>query len=442
MAQDDPNLIVPVGQDPDITDESTQADLAALRVLEAYATSIGVKNSLDDDPIVPVLTLQLKNGRDFRSVYIANAQSALALSGMPLDRYSFLGQYSAVVCYEQGWMEAALSNLDSSVSRQLLKRRIFGPVPLNEPQSLFVDNGGPVRLELTESAQFLGHVYGTNRLFLRITGIAVMHHDAALNLLVDISNSLFMQLDLKIEVPLALGRDRLFPRRRKGVSENLRDQVVSLPRYSYDDKAAALYWYGRSARSLPLLQFLAFYQAIEVFFPHYSRIETVGRVRNFLKNPAFDGSKDADINGLLNLASGVPGFGVSERLQLRSVVDACVTADELRQFLTEDTDRKAFFDGSFKDVSKVRISLREDADIINQAVERIYDIRCKVVHTKNSDTGLGPEVILPYSREAELLHDDIDLLRFIARKVLIASGRLLEIKAMESPVVEEEKLSS
>jgi hypothetical protein len=45
---------------------------------------------------------------------------------------------------------------------------------------------------------------------------------------------------------------------------------------------------------------LAFYQCIEYFFPQFSRQEAIAKVKNTLKDPAFDGNKDSCINRILN----------------------------------------------------------------------------------------------------------------------------------------------
>jgi hypothetical protein len=58
-------------------------------------------------------------------------------------------------------------------------------------------------------------------------------------------------------------------------------------------------------------------------------------------------------------------------------------------------------------------------DICSQVADRIYDIRCKIVHTKGDEKDGDIELLLPYSKEAEKLGHDIDLVRFVAQKVLV-----------------------
>jgi hypothetical protein len=179
---------------------------------------------------------------------------------------------------------------------------------------------------------------------------------------------------------------------------------------------------------MPLLQFLAFYQCIEFFFPQYSRQETIAKIKNVLKDPAFDGTKDSSINVVLNLTmEGRRGSLLEERKQLAATLKQCVDPTALRDFLNETEERKRYYGSDYKKISDKRIVLSEDSPIVDQAAERVYDIRCKVVHTKNLEGGEGGEMILPFSEEADLLMDDVELIKFLARRVLIASSASLSI---------------
>ena len=174
---------------------------------------------------------------------------------------------------------------------------------------------------------------------------------------------------------------------------------------------------------MPLLQFLSFYQCLEFHFPHYSRQETIAKIKNILKSPLFDGTKDSSINVIVNATlEGHRGSLLEERKQLAATLKHCIDATALRDFLTATDDRKRYFEHDYKKISGKRIVLSEGAPIVEQTADRIYDIRCKVVHAKNLDTGDGDEIILPFSQEEQLMVDDVDLVQFLARNVLIASS--------------------
>jgi hypothetical protein len=67
-----------------------------------------------------------------------------------------------------------------------------------------------------------------------------------------------------------------------------------------------------------------------------------------------------------------------------------------------------------------------DMDLRNDVADRIYDIRCRIVHAK-SESEYEAEPLLPFSKESQEMSVDIVLVRFVARKVLIASGTPLSI---------------
>lgn len=118
---------------------------------------------------------------------------------------------------------------------------------------------------------------------------------------------------------------------------------------------------------------------------------------------------------------------LEERKQLGATLKHCVDPVALQDFLNETDDRKGYFSNDYKKISDKRIVLSDDASIVEQVAARIYDIRCKVVHTKNADGRENEMMILPFSKEEDLLIDDVELVRFLAQKVLIASSVPLRV---------------
>ena len=62
---------------------------------------------------------------------------------------------------------------------------------------------------------------------------------------------------------------------------------------------------------------------------------------------------------------------------------------------------------------------------MTEVSERIYEIRCRIVHSKASEGDF--DVLLPYSSGIKKLNFDLELIEFISRKVLIASSRPLNL---------------
>lgn len=105
----------------------------------------------------------------------------------------------------------------------------------------------------------------------------------------------------------------------------------------------------------------------------------------------------------------------------------CLEPRDLWDFLTEDEGRKEAL-AKGKLLSKHRLPLTDKyADVREQVSTRIYEIRCKIVHTKNENNDTELDLLLPFSKEAELLGYDIDLIKYVAQQVLIASGRQLRV---------------
>ena len=405
---------------------------AAFTALKAYCEAHSLKSSIELDP--PVVCIEFKNGRNIRTVYVGDEEDAEKLLTCSLENVVFLGDYSAICSYQDRWIEAAIRSHGAGGSIFLARRSIFGasvatstPAPENLAE---VEIQGPpgLTLRLTERPGILARLDAAARIYLRIEGIGITEHDKAVALLEDLSNSLFMQIDFRFDVPLTIARDRSLPRKllkRRGRLDE--DSTLIYPRFSYEKSPSALYWYGRSASSMPLLQFLAFYQSIEFSFLHYSRLETVAKIKNLLKSPTFDGSKDSDISVILNILEGKKGSLLEERKQLVATLKHCIDPSELLDFLNETEERKRYYASDYKKVSDKKINTNDAQSIVEQTAERIYDLRCKVVHTKNMEGIESEEMILPFSKEADIMAVDVDLVKFLARKVLIASSAPLKI---------------
>jgi hypothetical protein len=180
---------------------------------------------------------------------------------------------------------------------------------------------------------------------------------------------------------------------------------------------------------MPLLQFLAFYQVIEFYFPIYSQSEAQRKLRAILKDPTFRGDHDTDIARLLAAihVSRTGAFG-DERSQLRATLVECTDSDALRRYFEADSERKEFFLTKAKSLPYHKIPLANPSmDLRHDVADRVYDIRCKIVHTKTDSRDGSVELLLPFSQEAEQLSFDIDLVQHLAQLVLVVGSAPLNV---------------
>lgn len=271
--------------------------------------------------------------------------------------------------------------------------------------------------------------YVKRRVTIRIEISDISTHDQAKSALEKIGNSVLFKLDLTASFGFNLAEDREI---RRAYSKRVRytyDLDRSLPRFEYDNEPMSLYWYARSANTMPLLQFLALYQILEFYFPMFSMKDAHQKIKNLIKDPRFNPDRDSDITGILttiNQNQSQSGYG-SELEQLKSTISNCTSSDELREEIEFDQNMFEYYSSKKpKGLASKSINLaNKSADLVMECAERIYEIRCRVVHAKSSDKNNGP--LLPSSPELKQLVFDISILEIIAKKVLVATSRQLKI---------------
>lgn len=381
-----------------------------------------------------VLRVKLPAGRSHRLLTV-RADGADAFLAVPFERYRYLDRYDAIYSCDEGTIEALVRSAGSIGAPTFLAvRRLFGPEPRPGdgsawPASLTVRGGATdeVGLELGVPSKvaraLLGGTRRRNAFSLTLLGCDFETHDAAEAVLHKYSDALFFQIDAKLDVPLQLGRRREPVRRRPSPGGTTED--LTFPRSHYDREPMSLYWYARGATGMPLLQFLAYYQVIEFYLPVYSQEEVRRRLRNVVKDPAFNPHSEREIGRLVEVLTSVGGRNTwgDERSQLRTTVRACVDANAIRGVIGTD-ELGGYFEKKSKQLADttLRVSAPDD-ELVSRAAERIYEIRCKIVHAKGDAGGDEVGLLLPFSPEADRLGPDIDLVQLVARRVLAAAGK-------------------
>jgi hypothetical protein len=388
-----------------------------------------IRAAIEEGPFGPRLGLELPAGPSGRKLYFGNVERLEALLQIDFEKYVALGEYLAISSYGDGVIEA----LVESAGQGPPPRMMIGRAADQANPILSVSRDG-VEVSLGDASPDLDVLMGRGRLpqgrgplALRISGLNINRYDFALDRLEAISNGFFMELDSAFGLPLVLRRARRARAVRRGGSRNLED--VNFPISEYDPQPMALYWYGRGAMGMPLLRFLAFYQVLEFYFPIYAEQEARRRIKSVVKDPNFKPHKESHISKIMKAlnTSGRRGFG-DERAQLRATIRACANADDLRDYLSTSKPRAQHFDSAKSKKSTASRPIRigmDDGDLLDATAERIYEIRCRIVHTKDGESDLGQ--LLPFSPEAEAMDYDIDLIEMLARSVLVAGSRELSV---------------
>lgn len=147
------------------------------------------------------------------------------------------------------------------------------------------------------------------------------------------------------------------------------------------------------------------------------------RLLNIVKSPQFSPHSDREIGRLvdaLQSSGGRTAWG-DEKGQLMATARACVDGQSIRALVEAYDEHFAKKIKGLADTT-LRVAVSDD-DLVARAVERIYEIRCKIVHTKDGGGDGSGDLLLPFSPEAERLWPDIDLVELLSRSVLAATAK-------------------
>jgi hypothetical protein len=419
---------------PASKEETPENIRAALTMLEERCKSAKIDFTDESDP--GLLDVEVKVaipcGRNTREISLTFLDDLIDFLKIRFEDYSFIGKFSAIVSYQTGVIEAplsmpnALQRTKNQFVNRLLTDRSSRGTPIRRRERIISapteDNPMTISIMRTSpTAEMICQPSGDLNLSLTIKNSEITTQEAALNLLQEVANSLFFSLDVQSGLYVSLIREESRSRRQAPLRENV-DIVFS--RRDHDRAPMELYWYARSATNMPLLQFLAYYQVVEYYYSTFSNFDITRRLQSIIKHPAFRVENDSDIERIISTVKTRGGNNSSEKEQLKATLRECLDDSALPSFFTENSERGAFFATKNKGITSKSINLQnKNVELYAQVAERIYDIRCKIVHIKGDDNDGEVELLLPYSTEAEKLSYDIELMRFLAQQVMIYCSR-------------------
>ncbi|WP_370971250.1 hypothetical protein [Amycolatopsis sp. cg9] len=425
----------------------------ALREIAVRAHAAGLKVGIlrwNDLPTVAIvgeteLCVGFPAGRTQREVHISR-RDAPDWASTDFAHWVFLGDYDAFLDRSSGTVVAALDH--SADGFGLFRKEIPGlaPIPegdpdltppeaeersgtaVREPARLCVEHPSVEGLSITiqrpppRALRVACRAY-PNSWGVTITGVPTERHDQALRLLEEISTSFFIDLDMSYGAAFRLKKNvGVEWASEPGDKEIPSTKLPRFPVLTHNDDAASLYLYARALVSAPLLAYLAYYQVLEFFMPKYARAAAVQKLRDVLKDPRFDHDDDITLGRVIEMVTDTDRTAGTEREQLKATVTRCLDAGALARYL-ESHPRGAAAMADKKRIAGIRLLNPKDtsASLVEQISERIYDLRCRIVHGKEGGNGRG-EPLRPFGRESKLLTYDLALIRFVAQRVLITSS--------------------
>ena len=233
------------------------------------------------------------------------------------------------------------------------------------------------------------------------------------------------QMDILYDFPISLcpRRESRIERHRKAMLRGKPDidfRKLNLE-YEYDKIPMSLYWFAQNNSTSPIFMYFALYQVLEYYYPIYSAIQVKSKVQNIIKDPAFNVNKDADIVRMLTVmkTNKAGDFG-DEREQLSTTLRHIVSGDDVLNYIKERDFLNTYYQSKeSQKLSNQKLRLNDNIGIIDDLSERIYDIRCRIVHNKASEIN---SKILPMTKNETYLVNDVEILKFLARKAIIANS--------------------
>ncbi len=427
--------------DKDKLSQISEPERTAFRSLIERCEKFGIEYELEPDNFF-TFELRLPSGREKREITIFDDGVANKLAEIEFEKYVFIHGYQAICCYKEKHIEAYIKMLRPLRKERLLSR-LLGNYSINpelKSKNLIFKtksqgrNGNKIIVTISNPSDAILSLTGRSPdeesgLTIKIDGYKISTNEQAITILEKISNSLFFDIRTIRSIPLMLENYRelgIYPRWIPSTRRIKKTAPITFPKYQYDADPINLYWYANSAYQMPLLQFLAYYQILEFYFPIYAEGEVQAELANVLKDPQFDPNHHLDIKKVISTVQNKMGRGYgNEKAQLLATIKGCVQDKEIRELL-ERSDLKNYYDTDCKKVCTIKLSIaNKELDLRDQLAERLYDIRCRIVHTKAEETETTR--ILPFSEEETLLKNELQVIEFLARKAIIAKSQKLII---------------
>ncbi|MBB0990281.1 hypothetical protein G6009_02140 [Dietzia sp. SLG510A3-30A2] len=391
------------------------------------------------------IEFDLPSGRSTRTVLI-HGETADELVDFDFADWKSLERHDGIWNPTKGAIEVLVRGDRFGAPPSLILRRIAEITSQTRDQRLPIDatdrneekaglrlesNTGGVLIEIGESSVFAAALSDSairlpsprrKSISMRISNVPISTTAGADSVVELISDSLFFDLYMTHRMKLSVRRLQRGGPVRLGRKTSPKE--VAFPSNSYPHAPVTLFNTGIAAANSPLIRYWAFYQVLEFYFPKYHKAEAIHRLARFLKSPNFDPHRNEDVIEAANLAASTTGFS-SEEEQLVATLRAILTPRELRTIVDalgneEDLKKKS-------ELTNCTVRVSDDAECITALSKRIYDIRCRIVHSKNNSNRDSSPGLIPGTHHDDLVIYELALMEEIAHRAIVASGERLHL---------------
>ncbi|NHO84399.1 hypothetical protein [Micromonospora sp. CMU55-4] len=195
--------------------------------------------------------------------------------------------------------------------------------------------------------------------------------------------------------------------------------IVRFPPQVVDARASALFVSAEDAVS-PVSRYLTYYQSIEYFLPFSDERTSIARLRRDIFSPGFDLGNDTFLLKLVRTVG--KQTSKSERESFKDLIGLTLTQEKAEALVKIARSRRQDHFTKRGPIAHVGlINTSENAknkDTVSEIAERIYDLRCRIVHSKAAGGSVGADPLFPTDDEASFLTPDIELIRLVAIEVI------------------------
>ena len=200
------------------------------------------------------------------------------------------------------------------------------------------------------------------------------------------------------------------------------DSDLDFPRKAYNEILTKYYIHASSV-IVESAKYLTYYNVLEYNFVDIYEEEICKKIQNIVTSPDFSYKNTQHFKKILKeIPKNYKKNNVIDELDaLKLTIKKYVTIEEIKNFISEQKykfDCNNILSNTKKDIINI---LDSDEQIIAQISNRVYSIRNAIVHSKNDGININ---YIPLKHD-DFLEQEMPLIKFLAQKVIINSGKTL-----------------